>query len=666
MTPTRDVYWNITNIWLMYVLLIPTLSIFAYGLYRHYRLWRIGIPEGRFDRVVQRMKGVLVYAFGQARVFSNYHASIFHTFLFSGFAILFIGTLVVLVHEDINFRIMQGNFYLYFQSLTLDIFGLLSIFGVLVAIHHRYVLKPERLMSTWGDAILLAFLLAILLTGFMVEGLRIVATGDPWAKWSPVGLAVGKLFRALLSANAFRPLHAFLWWFHLLMVFALIAWLPYSKLLHIFTSVANIFFRSLEPKGAVVKSLDMEVSNTFGVNEIGQFTWKDLLDLDACTECGRCQDACPAFAAGKPLSPKSLILDLREHLQTYGPWLLAEKREESGNEPRLTGKAIAEDTLWSCTTCMACMQECPVFIEHVPKIIDMRRYLVMEEGRFPEMMQQTLRNLEARGHPYPGISASRTDWCQGLNLRILSDTRQADYLYWVGCSTALNARNQNTARAFSRLLQQAGVDFAILGEEEHCSGDPARRIGNEYLFEMLARRNIKVLQAHKVKKIVTTCPHCFNTLKNEYPQFGASFEVSHHSQLLCELVGQGRLKPSGGLERKVSFHDPCYLGRYNDTYKEPREVISAVPRVQVVEMEQHRERGFCCGAGGGLMWMEEPSDQRINSRRATHALQTGSDTVSVACPFCMIMLEDGLKAKKSERDVSVLDIAELLAATNNA
>ena len=304
-----------------------------------------------------------------------------------------------MVHEDLNFRIMQGNFYLYFQSLTLDVFGLLSILGVVVAIYHRYVLKPERLHSTWGDAVLLVSILTILLTGFMVEGLRIGATGDPWARWSPVGTALGVLLRALLPADVLRPLHLFLWWFHLILVFALIAWLPYSKLLHIVTSTANIFFRSLEPKGAMLKPLDMETSNSFGVKEINPFSWKDLLDLDACTECGRCQDACPAFATGKPLSPKSLILDLREYLKAHGPGLLGREREDSGSEPRLIGKAIKEETLWACTTCMACMQECPVFIEQVPKIVDMRRYLVMEEGKFPETMQQALRSLETRGHP---------------------------------------------------------------------------------------------------------------------------------------------------------------------------------------------------------------------------------------------------------------------------
>ncbi len=563
-----------------------------------------------------------------------------------------------MVHEDFGLPIMQGNFYLYFQSLTLDLFGALSILGVCIALYHRYFYRPQRLHNTWQDGVILVLFLAILLTGFIIEGLRIVATNDPWGGWSPVGLAVGRFFSLFLPPEHLPDSHAFLWWFHLLLVYALIAWLPYSKLLHVLTSPANIYFRSLEPKGAMLKPINMDTAESFGVKGLDQFTWKGLLDLDACTECGRCQDVCPAFSTGKPLSPKALILDLRDELHINGAAMPTRKTAPNVAEP-LIGRVIQEETLWSCTTCMACMEECPVFIEHVPKIIDMRRYLVMEEGKFPETMQRTLRSLEARGHPYPGISASRIDWCEGLNIRILSDAVPAEYLYWVGCSTALNTRNQKIARAFAQLLRQAGIDFAILGQEERCSGDPARRIGNEYLFEKLARRNIDLLQSHGVKKIVTTCPHCFNTLKNEYPRFGGVFEVQHHSQMLAELVQQGRLSPNDGLEAKVTFHDPCYLGRYNDTYEEPREVIAAVPGVSLVEMRQHREKSFCCGAGGGLMWTEEPSDKRVNCVRAQHAIESGSDVVAVACPFCMTMLEDGVRTKMGERELKVLDIAEI-------
>lgn len=666
MIPTREVYWNISGVWLMYVLLIPTSVIFLFGIYRHMRLWRIGRPEGRCDLFFQRLKGLWLYGFGHARILSHRYAGLFHVLIFSGFAVLFIGTLVVMIHEDLGLRIMQGKFYLYFQSLALDVFGLLSIIGLLMVVCRRSFFKPKRLDNTWQDAGMAALLLVILLTGFIVEGLRIVATQDPWANWSPVGFFVGRFFTAFVPMEAFRPLHALLWWVHLLLVFGLIAWMPYSKLLHILTSAANIYFRSLEAKGAMIKPINLETEEAFGVKSIDQLTWKGLLDLDACTECGRCQDACPAFATDKPLSPKSLILDLRDYLHSNGSRLRSGEIASSGDASPLIGGAIKEETLWSCTTCMACMEECPVFIEHVPKIIDMRRYLVMEEGRFPETMQQAVRSLEARGHPYPGTTASRLDWCRGLDVKILSQAGSADYLYWVGCSTALNTRNQKIARAFSQILQEAGVDFAILGNEEHCTGDPARRIGNEYLFQTLARQNISVLKSRQVKKIVTTCPHCFNAFKNEYPQFGASFEVYHHSQLLAQLIKEGRWKPSGGLEGKVTFHDPCYLGRYNDTYNEPRQVIAARPGVKIVEMRQHREKSFCCGAGGGMMWIEEPKERRVSNVRARHALESGSDILSVACPFCMTMMEEGIKSEKSESKVRVLDIAELLRGVDNA
>ena len=412
MTPTREVYWNISAIWLMYVLLIPTILVFAYGIYRHYRLWSLGKSENRFVPVSERIKGLLVYALGQARLLRNIYGGLFHTLIFFGFVILFLGTVVVVIHEDLDLRIMQGNFYLFFQSLTLDVFGLLCILGVLIALFHRYLLRPRRLNNTWQDAVILGGLLTVLLTGFMVEGLRIIATQDPWGVWSPVGLVVGKLLSSVVSPEISISLHAFLWWFHLLLVFGFIAWLPYSKLLHTLTAALNIYFRSLEPKAAMLKPIDMGSAESFGVKTIDQFTWKGLLDLDACTECGRCQEACPAFASGKPLSPKALILDLREHLRAYGPHAPASGTSGATNDSHLIGKVIQEETLWSCTTCMACMQECPVFIEHVPKIIDMRRSLVMEESRFPETMQRALRSLEARGHPYPGTVVSRVDWTQ--------------------------------------------------------------------------------------------------------------------------------------------------------------------------------------------------------------------------------------------------------------
>ena len=664
MTPTREVYWNVGHVWLMYVLLISTLLLLTYGLYRRYRLWRLGKPEGRCGSVLARLEGLFIYGLGQARLLRRPYAGIFHLLFFSGFVILFLGTLVVLLHEDFGLHLMQGAFYLYFQSLALDVFGLLATLGILMAVFRRCFMKPTGLNNFWQDAVILGSLLLILITGFVIEGLRIVVTHDPWANWSPVGLTAGKFFGALFSPSALAPLHAALWWFHLLLVFALIAWLPYSKLLHLFTSMANIYFRPLEPKGAMLKPVDPQAA-TYGVNSIDQFTWKDLLDLDACTECGRCQDACPAFATGKPLSPKALILDLRDHLHAQHPKLRAGGQPQQTSSSPLIGSIIKEETLWSCTTCMACMEECPVFIEQVPKIVAMRRQLVMEEGRLPGSMEQALRSLETRGHPFTGLSSSRLDWCDGLNLRIVSHGERPEYLYWVGCSASLNGRHQKIARAFARLMQRADVDFAILGDKECCSGDPARRMGNEYLFELVARRNIEILRAQNFQKIVTTCPHCFNTLKNEYPRLGGNFEVVHHSQILSELVGSERLQGAGKIAATITYHDPCYLGRYNEIYDEPRNIINAVSRSGTIEMAQHRERSFCCGAGGGLMWADESNTKRINDERARQVVKTGAQILTVACPFCMTMMEDGLKSNETGQQVKVLDIAELLEHPND-
>lgn len=659
MSPTREVYWNIGDASLLYVLLVPTLLIFAYGLYRRIRLWRIGAPTDRSGDVIERLKALAIFGVGHGRIAQNRFSGLFHVLVLSGFTILFIGTLAVWVHVDFGLRIMQGNFYLYFQSLTLDVFGLFATVGLLLAACRRMLFKPERLDNTGRDWVLL-LLLVILLTGFMLEGLRIAATNDPWGRWSPVGFQVARLFTAVLSADGQRSLHAALWWGHLVLVFGLIAYLPYSKLLHILTGATNIYLRSLGPKGAILKPIDLETAETFGASKIEQLSWKDLLDLDACTECGRCQDACPAFATNKPLSPKSLILDMRRHLHAHSPRSTPGGSPSPDDGPLLAGGIIDEETLWSCTNCRACMEVCPVFIEHVPKIIDMRRYLVMEEGRAPETMQQAMRSLEANGHPFPGITASRLDWCRGLDVKILAEGESAEYLYWVGCATALNARNHNTARAFSEILLAAGVDFAILGNEEHCTGDAARRMGNEYLFQSLAHRVIDLLKSRKVKKIVTACPHCFNTFKNDFPQLGAEFEVYHHSQFLARLVAEGKWKTPGGLPEAITYHDPCHLGRYNETYDEPRAVIGAVPGADLVEMERHRQTSFCCGAGGGRMWADEPSEQRVSNVRAREALDSGAQTLAVACPFCMAMLDEGVNLEKGERNLKVLDIAELL------
>jgi Fe-S oxidoreductase/nitrate reductase gamma subunit len=659
MVPTREVYWNIDHASFLYFVMLPAIAVGLWRLWTFVAHWRTGKPANRFDRPAQRWQSLLIYGFGQKRVARHAYAGIFHGFLFAGLVILFIGTLVVWVHVDFGLRIMQGSFYLYFQSLTLDLFGLFAVIALLMILARRMFFKPARLANDVRDWIMPALLLAILVTGFMLEGLRLGATTDPWAVWSPVGLAFGRMFSAMMSVGVMRSLHAGTWWFHMALVASLFAIAPFSKLLHVVTAPANIYFRSLEPKGRVAREINLETAESFGTSRLEQLTWKDYLDLDACTECGRCQDACPAHATGKPLSPKALILDMRGVSHDLAARSLPGPLRKAGEVPLLTGGVIAEETLWSCTNCMACMEACPVFIEHVPKIIDMRRYLVMEEGRLPATMEGALRHMESRGHPFAGATASRTDWCKGLDVKIAAQAGPTEYLYWVGCAGAMNPRSQKVARAFAETLIEAGVDFSILGEEEQCTGDSARRMGNELLFETMAQRNIGLLAVRGVKKIITTCPHCFNTFKNEYPALGGTYEVFHHSEILDRLVAEGKWRPKAQWSETITFHDPCHLGRYNGIVDAPRNVISAAAGAPI-EMARAKANSFCCGAGGGRMWADEPPQQRVSRERARQALATAADVVGVGCPFCMAMLDEAVSAEKGDRDVRVLDIAELL------
>jgi Fe-S oxidoreductase len=430
----------------------------------------------------------------------------------------------------------------------------------------------------------------------------------------------------------------------------------YSKHLHIFMAPLNVAFtRQPSRLGALDKTpaIDLETMDEdaiFGAGRIGHFTWKQLLDFVSCTECGRCQSQCPAWNTGKPLSPKLVVMDLRDELF----------RETSR---ALVPDVIADDVLWACTTCGACVEECPVDIEHVDAIIDMRRYAVMNEARFPPEAASMLRNVENRGDPWGLGAARRLEWTAGLDFEVPIVTRSIpdniEYLFWVGCAGALDERARRTTQALARLMHRAGVSFAVLGPAESCTGDPVRRLGNEYLFQAQARRNIETLTAAGVRKVVASCPHCFNSLSKEYPSLGGNFEVIHHTQLLERLVTEGRLRPRR-LDAKVAYHDPCYLGRHSQIYDPPRAVISSMPGASTIEMERCRERSFCCGAGGARMWLEEPQGARINVERTNEVLATGADVVSTACPFCLIMLDDAVRARSRVENATVLDVAELL------
>ena len=671
--PNREIFWNIQNAWIMYSLAAIAVAVLVWSLIRIPRRWRVGRPANRFNNLYQRfcafcrtafIDGLLHRKFFGADKkdlrFRELYAGLAHFFVFSGAIIFLLGAFLDAVSHYL-FHFMEGNFYLAYSVIT-DGFGILAIIGVLMLLVRRYIWKPERLDNKWDDLVTLLLIFVIIITGFMVEGLRISATEfdlfPDWAVWSPGGWVFAKAFYNL-SLDAHLGWHAGLWWFHTVLSLGAIVYVSLfnTKLYHIIWDTVNVFFRNLGPRSALAP-IDFEKTELFGASKIEDFTWKQLLDLDSCTRCGRCQDACPAYFSGKALNPKQVIQDLKLHLYKVYPGLDSVKPAESRQE--MLGEVITEEVIWDCTTCRACMQACPVFIEHVDKIVDMRRNLAMEKSKFPEAVQEALKSLGTRGHPYRGTTATRTTWCEGLTIDTVSDAQDLDILYWVGCSAALDDRNMKVAQATAKVLQTADVKFAILGDEEACCGDPARRMGDEYLFQTICRQNIEVLKGHNAKKILTSCPHCFNSLKYEYPQFGGNYEVVHHTQFLAELLKNGRLNIKNPASLKAAYHDSCYLGRYNDIYDEPRQILEAV-NSNTVELPRRKTDSFCCGGGGGHMWMEEDPDKRVNNRRMEEILKADVKCVATACPYCLTMFDDAIKAKEAEETVKALDLSELLA-----
>ncbi len=654
MEATRQLLWNAPGGYWIYLLAVLPIGLLAFGLYRRLRLWRRGGPDERFDRWGARLAALLLDGFAHRRNLHDRYGGLMHLLIFSGMAVLFVGTVIEAVYHILDLPFLRGLPYL-LLSLALDVAGLLVLVGVLMAAWRRYGQRPDKLDNIWDDGLVLGWLFLVLAGGFLVEALRMrateVAPHPDWARWSPVGFALASLLGGLDPA-AVGALHGGAWWSHMVLSLAFVGYLAWSKLLHIFTAPANIFFRSFAPAGALRPIADLETADHFGAGRIEQFTWKHLLDLDACTRCGRCQDNCPAYLSGKPLSPKKLVQDLKRAMEG-----------RAGAEGLVAG-AVQEDELWACTTCRACQEACPVFVEHVDKVVEMRRYVTLEESRFPRELRATFDHLEVNGNPWEIAWSSRADWAKAEGVPTLAEAGRADWLYWAGCFASFDSRNRRVAAALVRLMRQAGLDFSVLGTEERCCGDPARRTGNEYLFQMLAQENIERLQAGGVRRIVTACPHCYNTLKNEYPQFGGEFEVLHHTQLLADLLSRGRLQLPKREGLRLTYHDPCYLGRYNDEFDAPRRLLAALPGVVLTEMERGREGSFCCGGGGGRQWMEEPAGRRINGMRVEQALRTDPQAIATACPYCLTILEDGLRAAGA--NTPVLDLAELLAGGDQA
>jgi len=677
-------------------------AIFALAMARHLRVFeatRPAVAQPRpFAQVGRRFVGLIEYAFIQTKMFKDARAGLMHAGIFWGFVLLTIGTANIVTGGVIQTVLsvpLGGAIWTAIAAMQ-NVVAVIVLVAILWAFERRLISRPRRLTYNRDALVILSMIGGVVATELLAQVVEFARYGDQPGAFVAAVLA-GPL-RATLSPGALEGLFALLWWAHIGLVAAFLVYLPFSKHLHIATAFPNVWYRKLAPRGELPK-MDLEAEDaTFGLKSLQDLGWKDLLDGFTCTECGRCQEACPAHFTGKPLNPKALIMGIREMAvdaehgldlipnnpivrETYG--LPGAGPEPAKMAAPIVDDAIPYDAVWDCVTCGACVEACPVLIEHVDKIVGLRRNLVLEESRFPAELAGAFRGMEGQGNPWAQPASTRLDWTKGLPFEVptvaavAADGRlgELEVLYWVGCAAAFDERNRRVARAFATCLHAAGVSFAVLGQEESCTGDPARRMGNDYVFQILASGNVETLNRYGMgeRTIVTACPHCFNTIGNEYGQLGGSYSVVHHSVFLQRLLADGRLRigeDGAAAAGSVTFHDSCYMARYNGVVAAPRDVLGAVPGLELREMERSGRNTFCCGAGGGRMWMEETRGTRINAERTRQALETGASTVATSCPFCMVMMKDGLAdaaaagaaaAPTPSGVVSARDISEILA-----
>lgn len=670
-----------------FIILAIAAVVFLKRAIKLYRYLKVANPADRFDKPAERLNKILIYAFGQKRMFQKAYGGSLHAMIFWGFCVLSIANLTLItrgfVGRQFNFPLLAhdqvlGGPY----NMVKEVFLVLVCVGVLMAFYRRLIMKPRFPEPSTDALVILTIIFTLMIVEILfgaVEVQHMSREGVDLAAWAfPLTTPLSSLF-AGMSDSTLNTVQSTSWWLNYMLVLGFGAYLPYSKHLHVIVGIPNVYFQRLSPYGEL-STLDLESEDaSYGSSHLGDFTWKQFHDWYTCTECGRCTDVCPAFNSGKPLHPKMMTQQMRDELTDHGGGdtmvSLALRNggkivsNEDGTPPEGLRhlmdnlSSCSEEALFACTTCRACEQACPVFIEYVDRIVDMRRHLVQVEGRFPQEVQRAFENMETNSNPWGMGFATRADWAKELDVKLLSeDPGELDLVYWVGCAGSFDERNKKVSVALVKILKAAGLRFAILGSEEGCTGDSARRIGNEYLFQMLAAQNIETLNNYKVDKIVTGCPHCFNTIKNEYPEFGGEYEVLHHSELIDQLIKDKKIEVDDTPSDLVAtFHDSCYLGRYNNIYEQPRDVLKA-SGVKITEMEKSREKGRCCGAGGGRMWMEEEGT-KVNDMRLDDALELPEQpqVIASSCPFCLTMLSDAVSTKDLNSSIQTRDIAEIVA-----
>ncbi len=697
----RQIYWNVGEVLgslTVYVTALAAMLVLFYGIVRDVATWRKGRPDARLDALGDRTTEFVVQTLGQKKTLQDRKPGMMHALIFFGFLGLFIGTDVIAVEEDFTIplfgadagKILVGDFYRAYETI-LDAVGLAFVGGLIWAYWRRYHKREERLHERQYDREALLSLIFVGISGYFIEGLRlanqeiagVAVFEQSWAIQSFVGYGLAVVMRAIGLGSGSEiglGLHLILWVSHTVVSMAFLAAIPYTGLRHLVYTPLNSFFKRTRPRGALapIADFDAEIEKDepkLGVATINDLTWKQRLDLDACMSCGRCQSVCPAHASGSNLSPKFLITKMadlqRGHAVTMKDGSVKTAEAETSGRGAFDAISLLEqgfydeNELWSCTTCGACVEECPAMIDHVDLVVDFRRNLTMIQSEVPSGVKRVLDGIERANNPWRLPQRERANWASGLDIPTMSDKGEADVLFWVGCAPSYDDRSKKTARAMAQLLKQADVDFAILGGEECCTGDPARRMGEELLFKQQAETNVQTLGQYKFKTLVTTCAHCYNSHQNEYVQFGGragiDYQVVHHTDYLAQLVREQKLTPVNEVNQKVAYHDPCYIGRYNDIVDSPRELLQSIPGIELVEApEYNRQRAMCCGGGGGNAWLEGWGDKKTNVIRLEQLRTENPDTIAVACPYCMVMFEDAAKNTGVDEKVARQDVAELL------